>query len=63
MFHWKYLKSIADVICIIIIGTLSGSQLDSMALGGGLKPEGGSSGRLLRLVVRRFTVLRSDVFS
>jgi len=51
MYRYQCLKSIADVICIITIGTLSGSLFGSMALGAGLKPEGGSLERRLMLVV------------
>lgn len=51
MCRYQCLKSIADAICIIIIGTLSGNQLDSMALGAGLKHDDESFGERLMLVV------------
>jgi hypothetical protein len=44
------LKSVADAICIITIGMLSGSRFAFMALGAGLRQDGGSSERRLRLL-------------
>jgi hypothetical protein len=51
MCRYQCLKSIADDICIIIIGMWRHSLFASMALGAGLKPEGGSLERRLMLVV------------
>jgi hypothetical protein len=50
---WRYrcLKSVVDDIYIITIGMLSGSLFGFMALGAGLRQDGGSSERHLSLLV------------
>jgi len=48
--RYPCLKSVVGAICIITIGTLSGSLFGFMALGAGLRQDGGSSERRLRLL-------------